>query len=126
MIKVHTNISYTTNQDVYRTISRKKPKVFKVKPVNNLIKTPIIHTKSIPLSLSQQKVFISKSFYEPSYYQNRMKKIMRGSDSFMTWVYDKNVTSYQNTFYSTGLINSQKINVPFRSSTVIKLLPSNN
>jgi hypothetical protein len=66
----------------------------------------------------------NNTFFEPSYYQNRMKKIMRGSKDIIKWVYDRNGTSYKDNFVNKKFSKSQKISKALDSSTVIKLLPS--
>jgi hypothetical protein len=63
-----------------------------------------------------------KIFYEPSYYQDRMKKIMRGTGNILKWVHEKNISSYQDNYYTKGMGNTQPVK-PFKSSTVVKLMP---
>ncbi|OMJ81059.1 hypothetical protein SteCoe_18566 [Stentor coeruleus] len=99
----------------YRQIYNKTPQKNDVKPELRLKDRP--HTNSCtPFGNTTGKIF-----YEPVYYQDRMKRIMKGSGDILKWTYEKNVSSYQESFMGKTLTNM--VAKPFKSSVVVKLLP---
>jgi hypothetical protein len=90
-----------------KNYERKQNSALRARPVPS-------HYKSISKSTNLYK-------FQPQFYENRMKSIMKGTEGILRWIHDKNASSYQDTFIGK-LSQTQKIK-PFLGSTVIKLLP---
>ncbi|OMJ94480.1 hypothetical protein SteCoe_2388 [Stentor coeruleus] len=99
----------------YRQIYNKTPQRETIKPEIRLKDRPQTNSCT-PFGNTTGKIF-----YEPAYYQDRMKRIMKGSGDILKWTYEKNVSSYQDNFMGKTLSNM--VAKPFKSSVVVKLLP---
>jgi hypothetical protein len=126
--KINENLPVTNNQDSFYWFSKeerarsKNPSSSFTSTVNDFF--PKQKTKSI--SINESIDIPSRSFYEPKYYQERMKRKMMGSGNFINWVYDKNSSIYQNYFAGKVNKNPAQVAKPANSSTVIRVLPISN
>ena len=127
VVKANNNIPLSTAQEEFKVIGR--PRTRKINHSLNKIavasRTPTIQPKIRPESRIKERSLNPiphKIFYDPAYYKDRMTKIMRGSNNILKWVSDKNISSYQDNYFSKTICQKQSPN-PLLSSTVIKLLP---
>lgn len=126
VITIHKASLTTINRQDYEKFKMqpvlKYRQVYNKTPQRDIIK-PEIRLKDRPQTISCTPFgnTTSKNFYEPSYYQDRMKRIMEGSGDILKWTYEKNVSSYQQSFMGKTLSNT--VAKPFKSSVVVKLLP---
>lgn len=125
VVKTQKNITLSTTQEAFQVVQNEKYRKVLTKPLAKVqySKTPAVGWKSKTDNIKIINPPENKVFYEPAFYQDRMKKIMRGSNYILNWVHDKNVTSYQDNYFSKSLSKVEK--APKQSSTVIRILPEN-
>lgn len=128
--KINENVPVTTSQDSFYWFSAEE------RQRNNFPTTTLNMTSKNfkPASKRRNSVSIEskgplepmRSFFEPKYYQERMTRKMRGSGDFVTWIYDKNSSMYQNAFASKINNCPAQVAKPANSSTIIRVLPIEN
>lgn len=116
----------TSNEVNFSSFLKKKPlerkkSIEPAKPVFERRQNSTL--KQRPLAENYKKISRSTNIgtYQPMFYENRMKKIMKGTDGILNWVHDKNESHYQETY--TGKPSATQIIKPSLTSTVIKLIP---
>ncbi|OMJ77074.1 hypothetical protein SteCoe_23426 [Stentor coeruleus] len=128
--KINENVPVTTSQDTFYWFSTEERHRNNF-PISTLNMTSR-NFKSIPKRRnsvgieSKGPLEPMKSFFEPKYFQERMTRKMRGSGDFVTWIYDKNMSMYQNAFASKINNCPAQVAKPANSSTIIRVLPIEN
>lgn len=116
----------TTNDSAFTTFLNKKPikKKNLIQPAQfNNERRHLSALKARPLPDSYKKISQSTNLckFQPMFYENRMKKIMKGTEGLLKWVYDKNESHYQENF--AGKSSKTQTFKPLLASSVIKLMP---
>lgn len=124
--KINENMPVTTTQDNFYWYSKEERSrsnlpISIAKVASPGFKTTPRTHKSSSVEMKTQE--ISRSFIEPKYFQDKMIRKMRGSGDFVSWVYDKNSSMYQNAFASRINNCPAQVSKPLNSSTIIRILP---
>jgi hypothetical protein len=116
----------TTNDSAFSTFLSKKQikNTTSVQPAKfNYDRRHLSSLKARPLPDSYKKISQSSNLgkFQPMFYENRMKKIMKGTEGLLKWIYDKNESNYQENFI--GKFSRTQTFKPLLASSVIKLMP---
>ena len=128
VVKINENLPVTSNQDNFYWFTKEERSRANVPSSNFSATAPNFHPKKKSSSVVTDEMNSTplRSFFEPSFYQERMVRKMRGSGDFINWVYDQNSSVYQNSFASKVNKNPNKVAKPANSSTVVRVLPLNS
>ncbi|OMJ71673.1 hypothetical protein SteCoe_30041 [Stentor coeruleus] len=127
--KINENMPITTTKDSFYWYSkdersRSNLPIYTTNITSSGFKTTPRAYKSISVEMRLPEM--PQSFIEPKHFKDKMIRKMRGSGDFVSWVYDKNSSMYQNAF-ATRINNCPaQVAKPLNSSTIIRILPIDN